>query len=516
MVCAGSQAWAAKSGGTLVVLTTPEPPTLTNAFNSSTTVAELGTKIFDGLLEYDADGKPQPGLAQSWSVTPDGRQITFKLRPGVKWHDGQPFTSGDVQFSLMEVIKPFHPRGQGNFGPLQSVDTPDDLTVVLHLAHPYPAMIEAFPSLDAPILPKHLYAGTDMRNNPYNIKPVGTGPWMFKEWQRGSAIILERNPHYWHEGRPYLDRLIFRFIKDPATRAAALESGEAHVATFGAIAPSEMRRLEKAKIAYIPPGGYQFIAPMVKLTFNNAAAPFNDRRVRQAVAYAIDRKFIVDKIFYGLGTPAVGPIGSGYKAAGWFFDDVQRFDVPDRLKRAEALLDEAGYKKKSDGTRLEIVHDVGPIGDDYRRMGEYLKQALGRVGIKVTLRTEDIAGFIRRTAQTYDYQMASAAWIGMGDPTLGIGPKFVSSNIRQGVPFSNIARYSDPENDAMWEKVAIETDPRKRADLFHNIQRKLVNDSPEVFVFELQQVPIARMEVKDLLHGAFTLQGGMYETWLDR
>jgi peptide/nickel transport system substrate-binding protein len=416
----------------------------------------------------------------------------------------------------MEVIKPFHPRGQGNFGPLQSVDAPDERTVVLHLAHPYPAMMKAFLALDAPILPKHLYAGTDLRNNPYNLKPVGTGPWVFKEWQRGSAIILERNPGYFHANRPYLDRLIFRVINDPATRAAALESGEAHVATFGTIAPSEMRRLEKEGIAYIPQGGYQFISPMVKLTFNVLDPPLDDRRVRQAIAYAIERKFIVDKIFYGFGTPAVGPIASGYKSSGWFTDDVTRFDVPDRLKKAETLLDEAGYPKKAGGIRFEMIHDVGPIGDDYRRMGEYLRQALAQVGIKLTLRSEDMAGFIRRSSQTYEFQMTSAAWVGMGDPTLGVGPKFITSNIRKGVPFSNIARYSDKQVDALWEAVAVELDPKRRAEMFFAIQKKIVEDSPEAFVFELQQVPIARMEVKDVLTGAFTIQGGMYETWLDR
>lgn len=509
-------AWAVKSGGTLVMVTTPEPSILTNAFNSATTVAEVGTKISDGLLEFDAEMRPQPSLATSWNVSADGKSITLKLRPGVTWHDGKPFTSADVQFSLLEVIRKFHPRGMGNFGPLQAVDTPDDLTAVLRLSHPYPAMLMALSSMDSPIVAKHLYAGTDMRNNPYNLKPVGTGPWMFKSWDRGSAIVLERNPRYWRKDRPRLDRLIFRFINDPATRAAALDSGEVQVATFGSVAPAEMRRLEKQGVAYIPNGGYQFLAPMVKISFNVKSVPLDDRRVRQAIAYAIDRNFILEKIFYNFGVPAVGPISSAYRSQGFFTDDVLRFDVPDRIAKAEALLEQAGLKKKANGERMAISFDIGPVGDDYRRMGEYVRQALARVGINVTLRNEDMAGYIRRTSQTYDFQMATNPWVGMGDPTLGVGPKFVTSNIRQGVPFSNITRYSSTEMDALWEKVAVEIDPRKRAGIFQEIQRKLVDDSPEVFVFELWQVPIARKEVKEILHGAFTVQGGMYETWLDK
>ncbi len=501
-------AQAQKAGGTLVIVTTPEPTTLTNAFNSATTVGELGTKVYDGLLEYDGDLNPKPSLATEWSISADGKDVTFKLRHDVKWHDGKPFTSADVQFSIFDVLKTNHPRGPGNFGSVQSIDTPDDYTVVLHLAQPYPPMMKAFSSLDAPILPKHLYAGTDLRNNPYNNKPIGTGPFMFKDWQRGDTITLERNPNYWRPNRPYLDRIIYRFINDPATRAAALESGEVQVASFGAIAATEMRRLEKAGIVSIPLGGYQALAPVAMLTFNTVDPPFNDKRVRQAVAYAIDRKFIIEKIFFGFGVPAVGPISSVFKGQGLFTDDVIHFDVPDRIKRATALLDEAGFKPKADGTRLDATLDIGPIGDEYRRMGEYIKQALKQIGINLTLRTEDMAGFTRRTSTTYDFQMASAAWVGMGDPTLGVQRQYVTSNIKKGVPFTNLGRYSNPEIDALWAKFATEIDPKLRADDAHQLQKKLVDDSP--------MVATARKEVKNLINGAFSVQGGMYETWIDR
>jgi peptide/nickel transport system substrate-binding protein len=252
------------------------------------------------------------------------------------------------------------------------------------------------------------------------------------------------------------------------------------------------------------------------ITFNTVDPPFNDKRVRQAVAYAIDRKFIIDKIFFGFGQPAIGPISSVFKGQGLFTDQVIHFDVPDRLKRATALLDQAGFKPKADGTRLDVTLDIGPIGDEYRRMGEYIKQALKQIGLNVTLRNEDMAGFIRRTSQTYDFQMATAAWVGMGDPTLGVQRQYVTSNIKKGVPFTNLGRYSNPEIDALWAAFATELDPKKRADDAHQLQQKLVEDSPMVWLFELQQVATGRKEVKNLITGAFSVQGGMYETWLDR
>ena len=214
-IFAGWQVSAQEQGGTVVITTTPEPSTITNALSSAPTTAEVATKIFDGLLEYDQDLNPKPSLAESWDVSEDGKTVTFKLREGVKWHDGEPLTSADVQFSLMEVVKLYHPRGKGNLGPVNSIDTPDDLTVVMHLDHPYVPLLRGLSSLESPIVPKHIYAGTDFRNNAAVNKPIGTGPYKFVDWVKGSHIRLERNPDYWRDGKPYLDSLIFRFILMP-------------------------------------------------------------------------------------------------------------------------------------------------------------------------------------------------------------------------------------------------------------------------------------------------------------
>lgn len=350
-------------GGTLTITTTPEPALITNALSSAPTTAELATKIFDGLLEYDMNLKPIPSLAESWSTSADGKTVTFKLREGVVWHDGKPFSSADVQFSLMEVVKTHHPRGQGNLGPVTSIDTPDARTVVFNLAHPYPPLMMGLSSLEAPIVPRHIYEGTDFRNNPAVNNPIGTGPFKFTRWEKGNYIQLDRNEKYWRPGRPYLDRLIFRFIADSATRAAGVERGEIDVATFGTINPVEMRRLEKLPNLSIAQGGYEAIAPTMMLELNTQRAPFNDKRVRLAVAYALDRQFITKNIWYGFGKPATGPISSVLKGAGAFTDQgILRFDGKDRLDVANKLLDEAGLKRGKNGVRVKIFHDPAPFG----------------------------------------------------------------------------------------------------------------------------------------------------------
>ncbi|MCZ0737635.1 ABC transporter substrate-binding protein [Phreatobacter sp. AB_2022a] len=508
---------APQSGGTLTITTTPEPAIITNALSSAPTTAELATKIFDGLLEYDMNLKPQPSLAESWTITPDGKTITFRLRQDVVWHDGKPFTSADVQFALMEVVKKYHPRGQGNLGPVASIDTPDAHTAVFNLAHPYPPLMMGLSSLESPIVPRHIYEGTDFRNNPAVNNPIGTGPFKFTRWEKGNFIQLDKNERYWRPGRPYLDRLIVRFIADSATRAAAVERSEIDVATFGTINPVEMRRLETLPHLAIAKGGYEAIAPVMMLELNTRRPPFDDKRVRLAVAYALDRNFITRAIWHGFGRPAVGPISSFMKGSGAFTDqNILRFDVKDRLDIANRLLDEAGLKRGANGMRVKIVHDPAPFGEDWRRMGEYIKQALGRVGIEVELRNRDYPSFVRQVHNEYDFDMTSTWSIGMADPTLGVQRQTWSKTINRNVPFGNVSQYANPEVDALWEAAQTENDPAKRNRIFHKLQELLVADSPIIWLMEMDLVAVQNKRVQDLITSPLGLRGGLYDTWIKR
>jgi peptide/nickel transport system substrate-binding protein len=511
-------AWASpQPGGTLTITTTPEPALITNALSSAPTTAELATKIFDGLLEYDMDLKPQPSLAESWDISPDGKTVTFRLRQGVLWHDGKPFTSADVQFALMEVVKKYHPRGQGNLGPVQSIDTPDAQTAVFNLAHPYPPLMSGLSSLESPIVPRHVFEGTDFRNNPAVNAPIGTGPFKFARWEKGNFIQLDKNEKYWRSGRPYLDRLIFRFIPDSATRAAGVERGEIDVATFGTINPVEMRRLESLPNLTIAKGGYEAIAPVMMLELNTQKPPFDDKRVRLAVAYALDRNFVTKAIWHGFGRPAVGPISSFMKGSGAYTDqNILRFDVKDRLEIANRLLDEAGLKRGANGMRVKIFHDPAPFGEDWRRMGEYIKQALARVGIDVELRNRDYPSFVRLVHNEYDFNMTSTWSIGMSDPTLGVQRQTWSKTINKNVPFGNVSQYSNPEVDKLWEAAQTESDKIKRNGYFHKIQELLVADSPIIWLMEMDLVAVQNKRVQDLITSPLGLRGGLYDTWIKR
>lgn len=496
------------------MMTTPEPALITNALSSAPSTAELATKIFDGLLEYDMDMQPTPSLAESWEVSEDGKTVTFNLRKGVVWHDGEPFTSADVQFSLLKVVREYHPRGMANLGPIESIDTPNEHVAVINLKHPYPPMFMGLSSLEAPIVPRHIYEGTDFRANPAVNNPIGTGPFKFVRWEKGNFIELAKNENYWREGRPYLDRLIFRFIADASTRSAALERGEVHVANFGTINPVEMRRLADLPEIEIAEGGYEALAPMMLLELNTQRGPLADKRVRQAIAYALDREFITKNIWYGFGKPAIGPISSVYGNL-HTTEGVRKFDVEDRLDIANKLLDDAGYPRDGKkGSRFTIVHDVAPFGEDWRRMGEYIRQALSRLGIDVTLRNSDFPTFARQVHAEYDFDMTSSWSVGMADPTLGVQRNYWSEAINPEVPFANVSRYSNPEGDELWVAAQTELDPSKRAELFHKLQRQIVEDSPLILIMEMQLVALKSSAVQDLITTPLGVRGGLYDTWM--
>lgn len=503
-------------GGTLVIAVQPEPPTLASYQSTASPVGQVATKVYEGLLEYDFQLRPQPSLAQSWTVAPDGRTITFKLVPNVKFHDGKPFTSADVQFTVMEVLKKQHPRGISTFRAVTAVDAPDPLTVVFRLSEPAPYLMMALSSYESPMLPKHVFGTGDIARHPNANNPIGTGPFKFVEWQKGQFMRFDRNPDYRKPGLPHLDRIVARFIADAGTRSAAMETQEVHMGGFNAIPPVDVKRIAALPHIATTNKGYEMQAPIVQLDFNTTQPPFDDVRVRQAVAYAIDRRFVLDNIWFGFGKPATGPISSNFKANGLYTDDVKKYNVPNGVELANKLLDEAGKKRGADGTRFEIVHDMTPYGDEWRRLGEYVQQQLAKVGIKVTLRYEDVPTWLRRVYTNYDFQLTSN-WIQtLADPSIGVHRLYHSGSIKAGTVFVNDSRWSSKETDELMDKANVELDPKKRAELYHQLQRRVTDASPLVFLHELDFITVHNKRVQNFPTSPLGLYSGMETVWLSR
>lgn len=392
------------AGGILVLAEFPEPTLLTSALVAAAPTNNISPKIFDGLVYYDVDTlEPKPQLAERWEQSDDGLTLTFFLRDGVRWHDGQPFTSADVAFTIAEVLRKFNSRGKAIYDNVTSVDTPDPLTVVLNLSKPAPYILAGLSSWISQILPRHLYEGTDFMSNPHNSTPIGTGPYKLAEWERGNYMRLVRNDDYWDQPRPYLDSIIYRFLPDSASRVAALEAGDVHVVAESKVPGSDLARLREDPRLDYETQGYAMLAAMQFFQFNLKNPKFQDLRVRQAFAHAIDRDFLVRNIWYGFGTAATGPLSPVLTT--FYTADVPQY--PFDPTRAEALLDEAGFPRAADGVRMRIIHDASQIGEQFPRTAEYLRDALSKIGIEVEIRISDFASFSRRVYTDRDFETAN-------------------------------------------------------------------------------------------------------------
>lgn len=478
----GSVTFALKDPTGLVALATVADMTI-----------NISTKIHDGLVSLDKDGNPRPCLATGWKVSEDGKTVTFALRKGVKWHDGKDFTSADVAFSLM-ALKKYNPRGKTSLSALEKIDTPDPYTAVLHLKDPIPYLLVALCGFESPIVPAHVYATGDVATHPNNNAPIGTGPFRFKEWKVGSHLILEAFPDYWDKGKPYLDTIVYKFLNDPSAISVALETGEADLMHTGGIPQRDTTRL--AKLPHLTTddiGVVGITAGVVRIEFNLENQYFKNIKVRQAVAHSIDREFIKQNLAggYALVTNSVlSPLLTPYYTA-----DVEKY--PFDIAKANKLLDEAGFPVGKDGIRFSVSHDPLPLMEINTPIANYLKAALKKVGIDVTVRTQDLAAYLKRVYTDRDFDFINNGLNTGPDPTIGAQRLYYSKTFVKGVPFSNGSGYNNPEVDRLLEASARELDPTKRIEQWHMIQKLVSKDLPDIPLLTALRVLVYNKRVQN-------------------
>lgn len=507
-------------GGSLTYTYHPEPTAMSTIATTAVPVALVATKIYESLLQWEgAEMKPVPGLAESWTRSEDGKTWTFKLRSGVKWHDGAPFTSEDVKFSIESIVRPYHSRGRALFGDVETIETPDATTVVFKMKAPVPYFLKAFQSTETPMMPKHKFQGIDLAQaaavrgaEVLTRAPVGTGPFKLKEWQRGSHIILERNPDYWREGRPYLDQIILRVLPDGAARAIAMEKGEVDVAPQSALPEAEIQRLSKLPHLEASMAGAEALGPNMWLELNLREAPLNDVRVRQAISLSLDRNRIIDVIWYGYGKPGIGPIVSSDPT---YFNKALKPYAYDPRKAAE-LLDQAGYKRGSDGVRFKITQHVLPYGESWTRLGEYVKQELSKQGIAVETKSADLAGWLKAVYSDWAFHMTSTFQHNYADPTIGVERSYLSANIKPGAAFMNSMAYKNPRVDELFALAARELDPAKRKAQFDEVQQIIHDEQPVIYLMEMQYVHLWNKRVNGLITNGVSMYSGWDGVWKAR
>ncbi|WP_394110486.1 ABC transporter substrate-binding protein [Xanthobacter autotrophicus] len=477
-------------GGVLRFLVEHEPSTLVSIAHTAGPTQRVSPKVTEGLLTYDLDFKPKPSLATAWTVSPDGLVYTFKLREGVKWHDGRDFSADDVAYSI-KLLKENHPRGRGTFASVTAVDTPDPQTAIIRLSKPAPYLLTALDASESPIVAKHIYEGTDPLTNKNASAPIGTGPFVFREWAKGSHIILERNPNYWDAGKPYLDRIVVRFIADQSARSAAFETGELDLAGGPPVPRSDLARVQALPNIGSETRGYEYNGNMTQLYFNFDTPQLKDKRVRLAIAHAIDLQKLLDVVYFGYGKIAPSPVGPDLKA--FINPGIEPYGFD--LKAANRLLDEAGYPRKADGTRFALRLYANPFNG--KESGDFVKQALAKIGIPVDFQFFDFSTYIQKAYTGREFDLTLESLSNTFDPTPGIQRIFWSRNFKIGLPFSNASHYDNPQVDQLLEAAAVESDPQKRRQLWFTFQNVIFDDVAAVHLIAPQGVTLFSKKVKN-------------------
>ena len=459
-----------KRGGTLIAAVGNNPRHLNPAVQSGIVTGFPGAQLFAAPIRYDEDWTPQPYLAKSWSVSDDGLTVTLNLVENATFHDGMPIKSSDVAFSL-KTIKENHPF-KTMFAPVEAVEAPDEHTAILKLSQPHPALMLAMSSQLMPIIPEHVYGdGQDPKAHPQNTENVvGSGPFKWVEFKKNEHIIVERYDGFFMEGRPYLDKIVMRIIKDPSARAIGLENGELQFSAFESQARI-INRLKKVEGLSVTPEGYAAIGALDWLAFNTAGGKTADVNVRKAIAYAVDRKFILNAIHLGTANEARTGIHpeSPFAEAG-----VETYDLD--IDKANKMLDDAGYARGADGMRFGLFIDYGWPG--LKPQAEYLKPQLKKIGIDVTVRASaDFPAWAKRIS-THDFDMTWDTVFNWGDPVIGVHRTYLSSNIKEGVIWSNTQSYKNAKVDELLDAAGKESNPEKRKALYSEFQRIVADELP--------------------------------------
>ena len=460
----------------LTVIMKSPPMHLNSALTSSTQSIQIATQIFASPLRYDLNWTPHPYLASSWEFSEDKKSLTLHLVPEATFHDGKPVTSEDVAFSIL-TIKQNHPF-KTMFAPVTAVDTPDPHTAVIRLSHPHPAILLCLSPPLCPVLPKHVYGdGQDIRTHPKNIAPIGSGPFRFVEMKAGEYAILEKNPTFFLKDRPVLDKVIFKFIKDPSSRMMAMSQGEAQLFPLMENTRNIARLKKEAHLA-VTNRGYEGIGGHTWLEFNLRKKELSDIRVRKAINHAINRGFIIEKLHNNLSSSSTGPLTP---QSPFYEPKVESY--PYDLKKAQALLDEAGCKPGKDGVRFSLTLDFEPgLPEQQKMVAEYLKSQLRRVGIDVQLRSSpDWASWAERVSN-WNHDMTLAIMFSWGDQVIGTHRSYISGNIRKGVAYSNMSGYHNARVDELLSQAAQEMDPVRRKELYGEFQKIVVADAPMAYL----------------------------------
>ncbi|MGU3400320.1 ABC transporter substrate-binding protein [Brucellaceae bacterium D45D] len=449
---------------TLIVGEVLEPPGLDPTANAAAGIRQVTyANLYEGLVRIAEDGTVKPLLAENWTISDNRLTYRFKLHDAVKFHDGTAFDCSVVKFSYERAVAPDSTNAQkGLFEPIDNIECPNAATAVITLKRPTSNFLFNMGWGDAVMIAPQSAATN-------KTKPIGTGPFRFKRWVQGDRVELERNPDYWGEAAK-LSAVTFRFVSDPSAAAAAMLAGDIDVfAMFQA--PELINRFRNDDKLHVEVGDS---AGKVLLALNNAKAPFNNIKVRQALAHAIDRDALIEGTYSGFGTP----IGSHYAPVDPGYVDLAQ-TYPYDPARAKELLAEAGVPA---GTRITITL---PPPAYARRGGEIIAAMLAEVGIQADLVPIEFAQWLDQVFKRADYDATIIAHTEARD---------LDIYARDSYYFN----YDNADYKALFKAYSQAGSDEEQLQLVKQLQEKLAVDEPNIFLYALPKIGVWNKNVKGL------------------
>ncbi len=455
---------------------------------SDSASGDISGWIFNGLTKYDKNIRIKGDLAESWEVSRDSLQIIFHLKKDVLWHDGDEFTADDVIFTYNTVINPKVPTPYSStYGPVEKVEALDKYTVKVIYKEPYAPALESW---GMGIMPKHILEGKDITDEIYSRNPIGTGPYKMKEWVTGQKIVLEAFDDYF-EGRPKIDKYISRVIPDTATMFLELKFGGID---FMGITPPQYKFQAETeffkkyfqKFRY-PSFGYTYLG------YNLLDQRFSDKRVRQAITHAINKKDIIVGVLLGYGTPCTGP----FPPESWAYNPKVK-DLGYNPERARQLFEEAGWRKgqagllEKEGKPFEFTVLVNQGNEARLKTAQIIKENLKKIGIKMNIKVLEWQAMLHEFIDKKRFESVIMGWALSRDPD--IFDIWHSSKTREGE--FNFISYKNEEVDRLLLEGRRTFDMEKRKKIYHKIHEILSDEQPCTFLYIPDALPVLHKRFK--------------------
>ena len=464
------------SGGTLINAMSGEPSNLIAMIAGDSASSVIAGNIFNSLIKYDENLDYAPELAESWEISNNQKTITFKLKKGLKWQDGQPLTSSDVLFTWKLITDPkTRTPYAADYQLVKKALTPDPLTFKITYADSYAPALDTWASLH--ILPKHILKNEDINNTFFSRNPIGSSYYKLNNWISGQQVTLIANDKS-TSGPPLIKKLISRIIPDTSSQFLELTADNIDLMNINPIQYQRVfparKDLQKKISLYKELGnGYTYLG------FNLRKAPFNNIKVRKALNYAIDKEEVIKGVLLGLGESISSPYKPGTR---WNNPDLKPY--PYNPSKALKLLSDAGYTKNNKGILLKdgkpLKFEIITNQNKQREMTAVLIQRrLQEIGIEVSIRVIEWASFVNRFIKTGDFDVVVLGW------SLSLDPDQYNiwHSSQQGPGQFNFLGYSNKNVDKLLEVGRKELNILKREKIYHEFSKYLLEDSPIVYLY---------------------------------